>query len=236
MIPFIICLPFREYLQMTNLPILYSFRRCPYAMRARLAIAYAKTAVALREIELRNKPTALLSASPKGTVPVLQLPCGRIIDESLDIMLWALHINDPEDWLAAWHKSDGQDFIQRNDGEFKYYLDRYKYADRYPEYPMDYYRQHGEYFLSDLEQRLQQHPYLCGTHFSIADATIAPFVRQFAAVDQDWFAQSNYPALRRWLQVFLDSALFHSIMQSYRPWTIESPVQLFGDTASNSSN
>ncbi|MCQ8130081.1 glutathione S-transferase [Methylomonas rivi] len=217
-------------------PILYSFRRCPFAMRARLAIAYAEIPVELREIELRNKPAAMLAASPKGTVPVLVLPSGQVVDESLDIMHWALHIRDPDHWLAAWHPPSGQALIQRNDGEFKYYLDRYKYADRYPEYPMVYYRQHGEYFLSALEQQLRQTAYLCGAHFSIADAAIAPFIRQFAAVDQAWFAQANYPALRRWLQVFLDSDLFHGIMQSYRPWTTDSAVQLFGNTASNRSN
>lgn len=124
-------------------PILYSFRRCPYAMRARLAIAAAQVKVELREVELRNKQEALLLASPKGTVPVLQLEDGKVIDESPDIMFWALQQHDPEHWLEQdWLKQTKQ-LIQRNDGEFKYYLDRYKYADRYPERSELEYRQQG---------------------------------------------------------------------------------------------
>lgn len=219
-----------------ELPILYSFRRCPYAMRARLAITYANVPVELREVQLRNKPSALLTVSPKGTVPVLVLSSGRVVDESLDIMQWALQINDPDDWVSCWESACCQALIQRNDGEFKYYLDRYKYADRYPDHSMDYYRQQGECFLGELEQRLQRSAYLCDSEFSIADAAIAPFIRQFAAVDQDWFAQSGYPALRHWLQVFLDSILFTSIMQNYQLWTADSPQLLFGCAKSNSSN
>ncbi|MCQ8103041.1 glutathione S-transferase [Methylomonas sp. SURF-2] len=217
-------------------PVLYSFRRCPYAMRARLAIAYAQITVELREIELRRKPAALLTASPKGTVPVLVLPSGRVVDESLDIMHWALQIHDPDHWLAAWRQADGPALIQRNDGDFKYYLDRYKYADRYPQYSMDYYRQHGERFLYELEQRLRQNAHLCGDCFSIADAAIAPFIRQFAAVDQAWFAQADYPALHRWLGKVLDSDLFHGIMRPYLTWTADSAAQLFGNPPSNRSN
>lgn len=219
-----------------QLPILYSFRRCPYAMRARLAITRAATLVEIREVELRNKPTALLTASPKGTVPVLVLPSGQVIDESLGIMQWALRINDPDDWLSAWQSESCLQLIQRNDGEFKYYLDRYKYADRYPEHSVKYYRRQGECFLGDLEQHLQQDAYLCGSRFGIADAAIAPFVRQFAAVDQDWFTQSQYPALRHWLRTFLDSPLFAGIMHQYQPWKADSPPLLFGLDVSNSSN
>ncbi|MCK9604912.1 MAG: glutathione S-transferase [Methylomonas sp.] len=219
-----------------QLPILYSFRRCPYAMRARLAITYANTPVELREVQLRNKPGALLTASSKGTVPVLVLPSGQVVDESLDIIQWAIQINDPDDWASCWESAGCQTLIQRNDGEFKYYLDRYKYADRYPDQSMEYYRQQGECFLGDLEQRLQQSTYLCGPGFSIADAAIAPFIRQFAAVEQDWFAHSEYHALRHWLRVFLDSTLFAGSMQHYQPWTADSPQQLFGRAESNRSN
>ncbi len=194
-------------------------------MRARLAIAYAGIAVELREVQLKNKPQAMLEASPKGTVPVLVLPSREVIDESLDIMSWALGLNDPEHWLET--HAQAQNLISRNDGEFKYYLDRYKYADRYPEYPIEYYRAQGELFLAELEQLLQQNACLCGPRFGLADAAIAPFIRQFAAVDRDWFANSAYPALRSWLQNFLDSPLFAQVMHIYQPWSINDEAVLF---------
>ena len=136
-------------------------------MRARLAIAYADVSVELREVELRNKPQAMLLISPKATVPVLQLENGRVLDESLDIMLWALQQNDPEHWLNAAGLDHAKALIQRNDEPFKYYLDRYKYADRYPAYSELYYRQQGELFLVDLEDLLTQHAFLCGEHLKI---------------------------------------------------------------------
>lgn len=217
------------------LPILYSFRRCPYAMRARLAVAYAGITVEIREVELRNKTSALLAASSKGTVPVLLLASGQVIDESLEVMHWALRLNDPKGWLSAWQSESCRQLIQHNDGEFKYYLDRYKYADRYPEQTKEYYRQRGECFLANLEQQLQKADYLCGLRFSIADAAIAPFIRQFSAVDQDWFAQSQYTAVRGWLQTFLDSPLFAGIMHQYQPWQADSSPVLFGRGEPNSS-
>lgn len=216
-------------------PILYSFRRCPYAMRARLAIAYAGVPVALREVVLRQKPAELLAASPKGTVPVMILPDGRVIEESLQIMHWAIQQHDPADWNSHWQDPQLQSLIQTNDTEFKYYLDRYKYADRYPEHPADTYRQHGEVFLVQLETRLQQNRYLFGSAFSLADAAIAPFIRQFAAVDSEWFATSPYPALRQWLQAFVNSAIFQSVMQHYQPWHNNSGLVLFPGDAANSS-
>ena len=200
------------------LPILYSFRRCPYAMRARLAIAYANVAVELREVELRNKPQAMLLISPKATVPVLQLENGRVLDESLDIMLWALQQNDPEHWLKAAGLDHAKALIRGNDEVFKYYLDRYKYADRYPAYSELYYRQQGELFLADLESLLTQSAYLCGEHFSLADAAILPFIRQFCAVEPAWFKDSPYPALRQWLNDFLASSLFEQVMTKYTYW------------------
>ena len=199
-------------------PILYSFRRCPYAMRARLAIAYADVAVELREVELRNKPQAMLLISPKATVPVLQLENGRVLDESLDIMLWALQHNDPEHWLNAAGLDHAKALIRRNDEPFKYFLDRYKYADRYPAYSELYYRQQGELFLADLEDLLTQSAYLCGEHFSLADAAILPFIRQFCAVDPAWFKDSPYPLLRQWLKNFLASSLFEQVMTKYPCW------------------
>jgi glutathione S-transferase len=192
------------------LTILYSFRRCPYAIRARLAIAYAGIPVEIREVQLKQKPEQMLAISPKGTVPVLQLPDGKVIDESLDIMHWALAQNDPENWLDT--DEDSERLIQWNDGDFKYYLDRYKYADRYPEFPESYYRNQGEKFLEELESKLSQTTYLSGSLFSIADAAIFPFIRQFAAVDNQWFISSNYQYLNKWLNNLLASDLFATVM------------------------
>jgi glutathione S-transferase len=199
-------------------PIFYSFRRCPYAMRARLAIAYSNVDVELREVELRNKPQAMLLISPKGTVPVLQLENGKVLDESLDIMFWALQQNDAEHWLNATGLDHAKALILFNDERFKYYLDRYKYADRYPAYSELYYRQQGELFLADLESVLSQNAYLSGDQFSLADAAILPFVRQFCAVDPLWFKCSPYPALRQWLNYFLASSLFKQVMTKYPCW------------------
>lgn len=209
-------------------PVLYSFRRCPYAIRARLAIVSAQLMVELREVELRNKPKALCSASPKGTVPVLQFGNSEVIDESLDIMIWALQQHDLDHWLEQDWLKQAEQLIRKNDGEFKYYLDRYKYADRYPDRSELEYRQQGELFLTELEQCLVQYPYLCGDHFSLADAAILPFIRQFAAVDAVWFKASPYPALKQWLNQFLASSLFETVMTKYPPWKPDNPVLFFG--------
>ena len=169
------------------LPILYSFRRCPYAIRARLALNVSDIAIELREVVLRNKPESLLTASPKGSVPVLILPDGFVIDESWDIMLWALHQSDPEGWLGenAAYVNIAKPLIIKNDSTFKYYLDRYKYPDRYPEHSQIYYRTQAEIFLQELEFRLNASTYLFGDTMSIADAGILPFIRQFASVDKE---------------------------------------------------
>ncbi|WP_256361169.1 glutathione S-transferase [Methylomonas koyamae] len=208
----------------SSYPILYSFRRCPYAMRARLAIAAAGICVALREIELRAKPAAMLAVSPKGTVPVLVLANGQVIDESLDIMVWALTRHDPQDWLNVSSRADADRLIAVNDSQFKYWLDRYKYADRYPEHSAEHYREQGELFLADLEQRLQRNGCFCGRRFGLADAAILPFVRQFAAVDAAWFALAPYPALRAALQHFVESELFGKIMAQYPVWQATDPA------------
>ena len=197
-------------------------------MRARLAIATAQVKVELREIELRNKPESLLLASPKGTVPVLQLGDGEVIDESLDIMFWALQQHDPEHWLEKHWLNQAEQLIQWNDGEFKYYLDRYKYADQYPERSGLEYREQGKLFLTELERRLSQHLYLCGDLFSLADAAILPFIRQFAAVDAAWFDTSPYPALKQWLNQFQSSRLFKAVMTKYLPWKPDDPLLFFG--------
>ncbi|WP_421551309.1 glutathione S-transferase [Pseudomonas yamanorum] len=190
--------------------VLYSFRRCPYAMRARMALRYSGVAVQIIEVSLKAKPAEMLALSPKGTVPVLSVD-GRVIDESLAIMGWALAQNDPEGWLL---EDDGatQALIEENDQGFKYQLDRYKYAERYPEQPMEQYRAEGEVFLSKLEGLLAQREYLLAGHLSLADVALAPFVRQFAHVDREWFGRAPYPRLQAWLQRFLESPLFIAIM------------------------
>lgn len=195
-------------------PILYSYRRCPYAMRARMALWVANIALEVREVSLRDKPAHLLQISPKGTVPVLQLTDGSVLEQSLDIMQWALAQHDPQAWLNA--DRDAVDrLIAINDGDFKKALDRYKYPERYPEHPQWVYRQQGEQFLQGLEAALQQQPFLLGATASMADVAIFPFVRQFAAVDAEWFAGSAYPRLRIWLEGWLENALFAAVMQKF---------------------
>jgi glutathione S-transferase len=203
-------------------PVLYSFRRCPYAMRARLAIAVSSTGCVLREVRLSAKPEAMLAASPKGTVPVLVLPDGEVIDESLDIMRWALAKRDPECWLEG----DDPALINHNDGPFKHDLDRYKYPDRYGADPLKH-RLLAMEFLRELDDRLARTSQLCGPVRSMTDAAIMPFVRQFAAVDQKWFSDQPLLRLRAWLADHLSSELFNMIMLRVAPWTPDSrPVLL----------
>ncbi|QJI12191.1 glutathione S-transferase [Pseudomonas sp. ADAK22] len=190
--------------------LLYSFRRCPYAMRARMALRYAGVPVQIVEVSLKAKPADMLALSPKGTVPVLSVD-GRVIEESLEIMLWALAQHDPDDWLL---KGDPRvlQLIAENDQAFKHHLNRYKYAERYPEQPMEHYRAEGEVFLRALEALLADRAFLLAEHLSLADVALAPFVRQFAHVDREWFASAPYPRLQAWLQRFLESALFVAVM------------------------
>ncbi|VVO44104.1 glutathione S-transferase [Pseudomonas fluorescens] len=193
---------------------LYSFRRCPYAMRARMALRYCGVAVDIVEVSLKAKPAEMLALSSKGTVPVLSVD-GRVIDESLSIMRWALAQNDPQDWLLKDDPVGQQriaELIETNDQVFKLQLDRYKYAERYPEQPMAIYRAEGEVFLRRLDELLQERDYLLANHRSLADVALMPFVRQFAHVDQEWFAQTPYLRLQAWLQRFLESDLFTSVM------------------------
>ncbi|MEB0046020.1 MULTISPECIES: glutathione S-transferase [unclassified Pseudomonas] len=194
---------------------LYSFRRCPYAMRARMAIRYSGVAVQVVEVSLKAKPADMLALSSKGTVPVLCVD-GRVIDQSLEIMRWALAQNDPQDWLLKNDPAGQQrsaELIEENDHVFKAQLNRYKYAERYPEQPMEQYRAEGEVFLRTLDQLLQGRDYLLAEHRSLADVALMPFVRQFAHVDRDWFAQTPYARLQAWLQRFLADALFVGVMQ-----------------------
>ena len=200
---------------------LYSFRRCPYAMRARLAISYClpKQAVELREVVLKDKPASLINISPKATVPVLLLECGQVLEESLDIMQYALstHPDLEKALLPDSLTADMFSLIKVNDGDFKWALDRYKYADRY-EHSQTYYLEKGEVFLDALNERLKNHLYLMGDEITLADLAIFPFVRQFAHVDKNWFEASQYSALIQWLNHWLASDLFINIMTKYPQW------------------
>lgn len=190
---------------------LYSFRRCPYAMRARMALRYSGVPVDIVEVSLKAKPAAMLAISPKGTVPVLDAN-GQVIDESLEIMRWALAQHDPDDWLLNGDSRIAE-LIEANDQVFKVHLNRYKYAERYPEQPMEVYRAEGALFLQRLDELLEGRDYLLAGHPSLADIALLPFVRQFAHVDRDWFAQTPYVRLQAWLQRFLESELFTDIMK-----------------------
>jgi glutathione S-transferase len=197
-------------------PVLYSFRRCPYAIRARMAIVVAGVQVALREVSLRAKPQAMLDASPKGTVPVLTLPEGGVIEQSLDIMRWALAQNDPQDWLVPG--DDMNELIAANDGPFKHHLDRTKYPNRYPELNPRDERAAALACLSPLEARLTAAPYLFGDKISFADAALFPFVRQFSKIDKIVWAAEPFPELRRWLHALSTCAVFETAMALYPVW------------------
>lgn len=209
------------------LPRLYSFRRCPYAMRARLALLFAELPVELREIVLKNKPSQMLAISPKGTVPVLQLPEGKVIEESRDIMVWALEHNDKQGLLDAKLIKQANDLLDKNDHEFKHWLDHYKYADRYPEMSQAEYQERGEVYLQSLETLLSKNAYLLGDSISIADIGIMPFVRQFAHVDRDVFYGLPYPKLQSWLQDWLEHPLFKQAMTKFDPWQEGDEVIIF---------
>lgn len=204
----------------TVLPVLYSFRRCPYAMRARMGLRAAGQVCELREVVLRDKPGEMVEASPKATVPVLVLPDGDVVDESLDIMLWALRQHDPENWLRpeAGTLADMIKLIAQCEAEFKPHLDRYKYTNRYEEADPQTHRSEAEKFLAVLENRLGGSAFLFGSRVALADFAIAPFIRQFANTDKVWFDASPYPKLQAWLEEFLSSESFMSVMTKYPQW------------------
>ena len=202
------------------LPVLYSFRRCPYAMRARLALAVSGQACELREVVLRNKPQGLLQASPKATVPVLVLPDGQVLDQSLAIMRWALAQHDPAHWLTP---SEGCDadmlaLIDECDSQFKQALDRCKYPSRYPEADVSVARTLAVEWLHGLDARLTKNPFLFGGHAALADMAIAPFVRQFAGIDACWWDAQPWPQLQNWLAQWQASSLFESVMHKLPAW------------------
>jgi glutathione S-transferase len=232
-----------------TLPILYSLRNCPFAMRARLAIFRSKKAVELRDVVLSNKPAKMLVASPKGTVPILVLgACEnkplQVIDESLDIMLWVLGESDPHNLLRA-KPLDSQassndtkpattlaemlSLIDLFDNEFKRCLEAYKSAKRYHDISLQDCRQQCEVYIQNLEQRLSKHPYLMDEHESLVDIALLPFIRQFARIERQWYLQSPYPQLKQWLNRYLQSAMFTKVMAKYPLWTLGQPVIKFGD-------
>jgi len=186
-------------------------------MRARMGLRYSGTCYVHREILLKDKPQAMLDKSPKGTVPVLVMPDGQVIDESYDVLVWALEQNDPENWLDQKDLSD--ELIKQNDGSFKSALDKYKYASRHPEHPAAHYRGQGEEFLSLLDSKLSDSAFLLGDSITLADIGVFPFVRQFAFVDREWFWNSPYKQLIRWLDHHLQSDLFQKVMEKYPVWT-----------------
>lgn len=209
-----------------NRPILYSFRRCPFAMRARMAIHVSGQQCELREVVLRNKPAEMVAASPKATVPVLVDTDGVILEQSLDIMLWALSRNDPQGWLTPQDGTMQQmlDLIAHIDGPFKEHLDRYKYSNRY-QFENDgrgvdpvSHRSAAIHILTNLDERLAHRPNLFGKKLSLADVAIVPFVRQFANTDSDWFAGQPLGRLQRWLDALVRSELFVAVMDKYAPW------------------
>ena len=198
------------------MPILYSFRRCPYAMRAHMALWASGQAYALREVVLKDKPAHMLELSPKGTVPVLLLPSGDVIDESLSVMAWALGQNDPLGWLDTTAEAGA--LVQACDADFKSHLDRYKYASRYEDSDPLAHRQAGEQFVGRLDAILARSAHLSGECQTLADIAIAPFVRQFALADWDWFFDTPYVSVQRWLSAFIDTPPFTAVMDKFPPW------------------
>lgn len=192
-----------------------------------MALRASGTSCEVREVVLRDKPAELLQVSPKGTVPVLVLP-NALLEHSLDIMLWALKQNDPDNWLQpeSGTVDDMLALIRRNDTEFKQALDHYKYPSRYPGANSLANRELGAQFLHDLNQTLQQSPFLFGNRPALADVALAPFIRQFANTDNEWFNAQPWPALQAWLHSFVNSPAFEAVMHKFERWRPDLPVQI----------
>ena len=201
-------------------PILYSFRRCPYAMRARFAIRASGITVEIREIKLQNKPVEFLKLSPKGTVPVLVTNSEEILDESLDIMNWALRIKDSRNWLdeGKLNQNEVENILKILELEFKQNLDKYKYPTRYKNVDKNFYRDRNLSFLNKLNNLLKANKALNCSHLSLIDYAIFPFIRQFRNVDEKWFDSLNFNFLKDWLNQIIDSEDFLSIMKKHKLW------------------
>ncbi len=214
------------------LPILYSLRNCPYAMRARVAIFKAQQVVILRDIVLSNKPEEMIIASPKATVPVLVLANGTVIEESLAVMLWALNETDPDDLLQSQHEQNLTEMlklIKCFDDEFKTCLEQYKCAKRYQENNITECRERCELFIKILEERLTINSFLMSKKESLADIAILPYIRQFARIERLWYLQSPYPNVRQWLNNYLQSPMFTKVMAKYPLWLDNYEIVLFGE-------
>ncbi|MDX1282671.1 glutathione S-transferase [Shewanella colwelliana] len=214
-----------------NLPIIYSLRNCPFAMRARIAIYKSQQPVLLRDIVLKDKPTEMLVVSPKGTVPVLVTPNGTVIEESFEVMLWALSMSDPDDLLCSGDDemlASMQTLIYRFDNEFKRCLENYKCAKRYSETNIIECRQACEVYIAQLEQLLTAHQYLLADRESLADIALLPFIRQFARVERQWYLQAPYPHVRQWLNRYLQSKMFSKVMTKHQLWLPNRSDLLFG--------
>jgi glutathione S-transferase len=212
-------------------PILYSLRQCPYAMRSRLAILHAQQTVVLRDIDMNNKPEEMLSISPKGTVPVLRLSDGLVIDESIDVMVWALTQSDPNNLLYSHDKNSliaMLELIKNNDINFVGALQKYRAASRYHDNNETEFRDMCCEWLREIELRLSQHAYIMGETPSLVDYAILPFIRQFSRVDKKWYAQAPFPYLRSWLVNHYNDSTFSKAMVSYPKWSIDSDPIIFG--------
>ena len=212
-------------------PVLYSLRQCPYAMRARIGVLLANQSVVLRDIVMTNIPTEMLTASPKGTVPVLVLSDSSVIEESLNIMLWALKQNDPDNLLYR-HERDALDnmltLIQRCDNEFVDALKKYKAASRYHDTNIQPCRQQCEIFINDIEENLTKHHFIMGDSASLVDYAILPFIRQFSNVDKKWYKQAPYPKLQQWLENHYQNPIFAKAMTKYPQWLDSNEIVIFG--------
>lgn len=201
--------------------VLYSYRRCPYAIRARMALAYANISIEVREISLKEKPISMLSISPKGTVPVLHSG-NLVIEQSIDIMKWALQQSDPNDWYGAAVQESVDQLIEKNDDHFKQLLDRYKYPDRdfrgMQLSAKEALQTAIEIFIEPFDKRLESQQFLLGNKVTLADIAIFPFIRQFSMVDFAWFDAASFPSLKRWLNQHIESPLFLGVMQKYPTW------------------
>ncbi len=199
---------------------LYSFRRCPYCMRAHMALKKSGIKIELREVKLSDIPEEALKVSPKATVPILVLADSTIMDESWDIVKWALQQNDPDNWLGENNAflQGAEMLIEINDFSFKDDLDHYKYSDRHPEHNELYYRQACEEFIEELEEMLTENRYLLGDQLSLADVSVFPFIRQFSLVDKDWFDESQYEKVKKWLDDLISTALFQQVFQKHDAW------------------
>lgn len=210
-----------------NHPILYSFRRCPYAIRSRMALIKSQQSCVLREVILRDKPKSMTDLSPKGTVPVLLLESGEILDESLDVMYWALKKNDPENWLRSQKAKKSEDLINKNDGDFKFHLDRYKYSSRYKAINKKKHRDECLKFIKEINDELKTKEYIHDKNVSFLDIAIMPFVRQFRIADTEWFDSQPYENVKIWLKNLIESNLFNTTMAKYPLWKEGDEIIIF---------